>query len=319
VYAGGSTFRASDWLTLDALRDHYAGCGPRVGLYVHHPVTRLGRLTVIDIDAHNGERPENWPVALAAAAEAWSWGVLPVVEHSNGQCGYKVWLLWDRWLDIPTLRAAGEHLMRSHPGHEIFPKQWRPSRFGHYVRLPGPHHKRPWWSQFYDVRTGEWYAGEVAPRWLANHGPQSAARIPAEVIARRDRAMADAEGSVARRVEARQSREQFLTLRRQFGRPTDERVGEMFDASVGWTDILGPHGWTPQPGGRQGYWTRPGKGSGVSACVLDGDRLYVHSTAAAPLEAGRTYTKFAAWACLEFAGDFRSAAREATKRHGDRE
>lgn len=88
--------------------------------------------------------------------------------------------------------------------------------------------------------------------------------------------------------------------------------GEDFDLRADWDDVLGPHGWHWV--GRNGdtdHWCRGGKGTGTSATTNhDGsDRLYVFSSNAPPFEEGRYYTKFAAFALLEYDGDFTKAAR----------
>ena len=57
-------------------------------------------------------------------------------------------------------------------------------------------------------------------------------------------------------------------------------------------------------------WRRPGKSTGISATTgrNDGDNLYVFTTSTS-FEAERPYSKFAAYAHLEFSGDFSAAAK----------
>jgi hypothetical protein len=98
-----------------------------------------------------------------------------------------------------------------------------------------------------------------------------------------------------------------------------ERPGDNYDLSgPDWETIIGPHGWTKvSDNGNTVYWRRPGKdGPGISATTgycrgKDGaDLLYVFSSNAAPLEAGRAYGKFAAYALLNHQGDFKAAAKQ---------
>lgn len=86
------------------------------------------------------------------------------------------------------------------------------------------------------------------------------------------------------------------------------RPGDTFDAS--WDEIL--TGWTRTYVRADGttLWARPGKKQGHSATTNWGgsDMLYVFSTSCHPLEAGRAYSKFAAYAFIHHNGDFSKAA-----------
>lgn len=97
-------------------------------------------------------------------------------------------------------------------------------------------------------------------------------------------------------------------------------VGDDFDMRATWPAILEPHGWrVDHVKGVVTYWTRPGKGDGTSASTghctgRDGsDLLYVWSSNAMPLVAGKSYGKFRAWALLNAGGDHRRAAAELRK------
>ncbi len=96
------------------------------------------------------------------------------------------------------------------------------------------------------------------------------------------------------------------------------RPGDEFEVIMNWDEILEPAGWhyEAQHGAIE-YWCRPGKTTGISASVnfAESGLLYVFSTNAAPLEDGRAYTKFAAYATLNHDGDF-SAAASALRRQG---
>lgn len=92
------------------------------------------------------------------------------------------------------------------------------------------------------------------------------------------------------------------------------KPGTDFNARGSWPQILEPHGWRQLRTNSRGvtYWQRPGKsGRGISATTgycQNGD-LLVFSSNAAPLDAGRRFSKFTAFGRLNHGGDFREAAR----------
>ncbi len=101
-----------------------------------------------------------------------------------------------------------------------------------------------------------------------------------------------------------------------------ERPGDRYNRRASWAEVLEPQGWKRlATRGGESYWQRPGKqGSGVSATTnyQGSDLLYVFSTSTV-FEAGRAYSKFAAYAILEHGGDFWAAARALAAREGPRD
>jgi hypothetical protein len=92
-------------------------------------------------------------------------------------------------------------------------------------------------------------------------------------------------------------------------------VAEQFNATVSWTQVLGPHGWTcpdPDPDADGARWRHPGATNPKSATIRHG-LLFVYSAATpfTPTEAGAPhgYSRFRAYAVLEHRGDMRAAAR----------
>jgi putative DNA primase/helicase len=89
-----------------------------------------------------------------------------------------------------------------------------------------------------------------------------------------------------------------------------------------WPAILEPHGWVAvHHRGTVTHWRRPGKdGPGWSAttgaCISRAGRslFYVFSSNAAPFEAERGYSKFAAYTLLNHGGDFSAAAKSMAER-----
>jgi P4 family phage/plasmid primase-like protien len=89
--------------------------------------------------------------------------------------------------------------------------------------------------------------------------------------------------------------------------------GDDFEAHSDWAQILEPHGWVLESQrGPERFWTRPGKNprDGASATTggaADRDRLYVFSTSTI-FDAEVPYTKFGAYALLNFGGNHSEAA-----------
>lgn len=93
--------------------------------------------------------------------------------------------------------------------------------------------------------------------------------------------------------------------------PTDQRPGSVFNRSATWKQVLEPHGWRiVGNNGDELFWCRPGKGSGISASTNynNTDLLYVFSSSS-NFEANKGYTKFSAYALLNHANDYTSAAQ----------
>lgn len=86
--------------------------------------------------------------------------------------------------------------------------------------------------------------------------------------------------------------------------------GDDYNSKVSWDQILTPLGWSKvYSKGDQIAWRRPNKTEGISATTnFNGkDNLYVFSTSTI-FEANHSYSKFAAFACLEHNNDYKKAA-----------
>lgn len=94
-----------------------------------------------------------------------------------------------------------------------------------------------------------------------------------------------------------------------------ERPGDALAASMTWSDILAPAGYTlSQTRGDEEYWVRPGKhprdGHSVTTNYAGSDLMWVFSTECEGFESNTSYTKFAAWSILNGHGmDFSAAAK----------
>jgi hypothetical protein len=100
-----------------------------------------------------------------------------------------------------------------------------------------------------------------------------------------------------------------------------DRPGDDFNGRADWVaDVLGPAGWVLVYTSRGlAYLRRPGKAHGISATAgvrseCGKDLLYVFSTNAGPLEDGKSYSKFGAYARLYFQGDYQAAAQDLAAR-----
>lgn len=96
-------------------------------------------------------------------------------------------------------------------------------------------------------------------------------------------------------------------------RAGEERPGDVYDKTVPWEEVIGPHGWTKAFVRRDGIacWRRPGKDRGISATSGFGEKdlLYVFSSNADPFDLEHSYSKFGAYALLEHGGDFKLASK----------
>jgi hypothetical protein len=95
------------------------------------------------------------------------------------------------------------------------------------------------------------------------------------------------------------------------GTGDDDRPGSVYNSVTSWDELLVGAGWTHAgDNGEVTYWTRPGKSTGISASTNfeNSDLLWVFSSST-EFEQDTSYSKFAAYALLNHAGDFSAAAR----------
>lgn len=96
--------------------------------------------------------------------------------------------------------------------------------------------------------------------------------------------------------------------------------GHRLNALMSFKELIEPHGWVEE---YKDGWRRPGKkkGEGISATTnWDGHpMLYVFSSAAAPFQQNRGYSKFHVFTLLNHGGDFHAAARAAAEMFPEKE
>ena len=150
-------------LTQVILAGHFRATKPEhvVGLHTTSP-ENTSRWGTAEIDWH--DENSDAPAVNRAAAIGWydklvSYGFHPVLTDSNGRGGFHLDIIFAE--PIPTARIFGflRWLVSDHTVHglpeppETFPKQPRVDEhtpYGNWVRLPGLHHTRSYWSKVYN-------------------------------------------------------------------------------------------------------------------------------------------------------------------------
>ena len=169
-------------LSLEDLAVHFSHDGQTIGL---HTTGTDGMCAwgAIDIDNHDGAgSPEkNLEAALAWYKILKCREYAPILEDSNGNGGYHIWVLFSEevahervyyWLQ----QLVADYTSRGVAKPETFPKQATPTAYGNWLRLPGHHHKREHWSRFWNGE--KWVEGEEAVALLLGHTGVSPCRLP---------------------------------------------------------------------------------------------------------------------------------------------
>jgi hypothetical protein len=163
--------RGKVFLTREVLQRHFAATRPEhvMGLHTTSP-ENTSRWGAAEIDWHGPDSTA--PEVNLAAALGWhgalrAQGFHPLLTESNGLGGYHLGVLLAE--PVPTDRMYWflKQLVADHARHglpsapEQFPKQSQiaAGKYGNWLRVPGRHHTRPFWSRAWD--------GE---RWLEGHG-----------------------------------------------------------------------------------------------------------------------------------------------------
>jgi hypothetical protein len=153
----------------------------------------------LDIDQHGDDpiRAEaNRLAALHWFGQLLRRGFHPLLTESNGKGGYHLRVLLAEPIDAARLFHFLRRLTADHRQHgfarppEQFPKQAdvRPCTkgLGNWIRLPGRHHKRAFWSRVWDGR--EWLDGQAAIDFLLalqGDAPELVPNIPPPAPPRR--------------------------------------------------------------------------------------------------------------------------------------
>jgi hypothetical protein len=170
---GSQTTRKGE-LTLDLLAQHFVGRSRRhiIGLHTAS-ADNQSKGGALDVDQH-GDDPA---CAEANPLAALHWydvlaqkGFRPLLTTSDGKGGYHLRVLLAQPIDAGRVRhfldalTADHHTVGLEKRPEVFPKQADVRRsqkgFGNWLRVPGRHHKRDYWSETWDG--SRWLSGSDA-------------------------------------------------------------------------------------------------------------------------------------------------------------
>ncbi len=160
---GGGAYWSTAELTDGVLWNHFLG-KRTIGLGVTSPDDYC-RLVVVDLDNHVSDESTNQNLAYAIVLRDRlnELGFTCLIENSDGKGGIHLWIVF--YSPVPSAIAFRfiRGIVRDYKEHgleeiETFPKspsvQHTEAKCGHYLRLPGKHHKRDHWSTFYG--TSDW-------------------------------------------------------------------------------------------------------------------------------------------------------------------
>jgi len=193
--AGQVTRRGN--LTFDVLARHFQArnAADIIGLHTADANNRsLGGALDIDQHGDDSSRAEvNRFAALHWYNSLVSLGFYPLLTGSNGKGGYHLRLLLAEGIDAGRIfhflrqLTADHRLIGLDKPPETFPKQEDVRKcvkgLGNWIRLPGRHHKREYWSVVWDG--SRWLSGHAAidfilslpgddPRLIPTHNPKAA-------------------------------------------------------------------------------------------------------------------------------------------------
>jgi P4 family phage/plasmid primase-like protien len=179
--------RGKKSLTRQLLVEHFRATRPEkiVGLHTHSP-SNTSLWGAIDGDVHEGSTVT--ADTCLAAGIAWhdrlrSQGLTPLLTGSNGEGGYHLRFLLKSPAPSSVVFRFLDDLMADYPSYgldappERYPKQesvaapGEPGQYGNWLRLPGLHHTRPYWSEVWDG--SQWRTGASAVDYILGLRPSS--------------------------------------------------------------------------------------------------------------------------------------------------
>jgi hypothetical protein len=193
----GSQTTRKGTLTLARIRSHFQATN-RSHLLGLHPASadNLAKWGALDIDQH-GDDPVH-AEANRLAALHW-YGVLaqmgfhPLLTSSNGKGGYHLRVLLAEAIDAARIHHFLQRLTADPrkaglcKPPEQFPKQEDlrkcKRKFGNWLRLPGRHHSRDYWSEVWDG--SRWLVGKDAVQFmlaLTGDDPKLIPEVPLEPV-----------------------------------------------------------------------------------------------------------------------------------------
>lgn len=261
----------------------------------------MGRWAGWDIDAHkdDDDPDRNRRYALHLFDRLTAAGLRPLLVDSSGTGGYHVWVMFAAPVSGPVLHRFARWAVADHAGFgfaeppEANPKQERSDRdkYASWLRVPGRHHKREWWSRVWSG--SEWVGGGAGVDIILSHAGDDPALIPPE-----------SQAEVERRVSAVRPAPLPSPAYRAAGgnggtRPAGCRIGDWYDRTADWRALLAADGASlVSDRGDESHWCRPGKTGATSATLghlVSGQgvpKLRVFTSNWPGLEQGRSYTPF---------------------------
>ncbi|MCR9202802.1 MAG: hypothetical protein NXI04_29505 [Planctomycetaceae bacterium] len=269
----------------------------------------------LDLDNHGDDAAEDNLRKAVATINLWTErSILAVLEDSDGQGGFHLWVIFERPIPVAEayrfIRFASTHLGPDDTDPERFPKQANAKGHGNGLRIPGKHHKRDHYSRFWG--DGEWLEGqEGIDLWL--NAPLNSPDIL--------QLMGDYDPRPESKPRAVKPKWENHHLRPAGGTVVD-KAQALIQQLYTWETLLPQYGWTP--GRREGDWLHPAASSLCSASIHEeSGMLYVFSSnAGLPHAHGGTekpiYSMWRFWVFMNGFDDSRQrdAAKEFLRRAG---
>jgi hypothetical protein len=177
-------------VSLKVLERHFSAADASAIVGLHSSsADNEGRWCAIDIDAHgvddlrtiNEHAAQHWYEVLARR------GFKPLLTGSNGRGGYHLRIVLAESIDAARLHHFASRLVADYATlglsapPEFFPKQPDirkcAKQLGNWLRLPGKHHKRAYWSEVWSG--SRWLADEDAIDYMLSLQGDEPALIPA--------------------------------------------------------------------------------------------------------------------------------------------
>lgn len=167
--------RGKVFLNISSLEKHYKTRRVSGVLGVHSTSSDLtSRWLAIDIDLHDPEDLSVTPQGNFVAAKGWrdrlvEMGFDPLLFDSNGKGGFHILVLFAEPLATKNLHTFAKDLVSDYARRglddmpEIFPNKPKWNHYGNWLRLPGRHHTREFYTR---VWNDEPWADE---EWLEGH------------------------------------------------------------------------------------------------------------------------------------------------------
>ena len=134
-----------------------------------------------DYDNHDHDPEQaarNLAQALLLIEHLRDYGFVAILEDSNGDGGYHVWVLLASPAPSAGVYAFAQQMVTELALFaEVFPKQAEVGKsFGNFLRIPGKHHSRDHWSRIYE--SGRWLEGQEAVAAILNAPVNDPALLP---------------------------------------------------------------------------------------------------------------------------------------------